>query len=105
MSQSAEKRMGVSDARANMTDVIAEVRLLGTPVVLTRRNKPQAVLVSHDFYEEALRNRALLASLDDQASEVKAGPTEEAQQRARVIWEALEAATDDVNAARTISES
>lgn len=63
MSQPAEKRMGVSDARANMTDVIAEVRLLGTPVVLTRRDKPQAALVSVDFYEQAKTNAALVSQL------------------------------------------
>ncbi|MFG3276193.1 type II toxin-antitoxin system Phd/YefM family antitoxin [Streptomyces luteogriseus] len=60
MSQPAEKRMGVSDARANMTDVIAEVRLLGTPVVLTRRDKPQAVLVPVEAYEEAKASRRLV---------------------------------------------
>lgn len=48
-----EQRMGVSEARANLTEVIAKVRLLGQRVVLTRREKPQAVLVSHDFYERA----------------------------------------------------
>lgn len=46
--------MGVSDARANLTDVIARVRLLQQRVILTRREKPQAVLVSHEFYERAL---------------------------------------------------
>jgi prevent-host-death family protein len=51
------KRMGVSDARANMTEVIAEVRLLGTPVVLTRREKAQAVLVSVGEYEQTLALR------------------------------------------------
>lgn len=60
MSQPAEKRMGVSDARANMTDVIAEVRLLGTPVVLTRRDKPQAALISVEDYEEAKAKRRLV---------------------------------------------
>ncbi|MFI0233107.1 type II toxin-antitoxin system Phd/YefM family antitoxin [Streptomyces sp. NPDC017086] len=63
MSQPAEKRMGVSDARANMTDVIAEVRLLGTPVVLTRREKPQAVLVSVEAYDEAKTLRRVVEKL------------------------------------------
>jgi len=54
MSES-DVRMGVSDARANMTEVIAEVRLLGRSVVLTRRDKPQAVLVPVDWYERAKR--------------------------------------------------
>lgn len=51
--------MGVSDARANMTDVIAEVRLLGRPVVLTRRETPQAVLVSVADYEQTKMLRKL----------------------------------------------
>ena len=54
MTQSLEARMGVSDARQNLTDVIARVRLLQERVVLTRRDKPQAVLVSPEFYERAL---------------------------------------------------
>lgn len=54
MATSDEERMGVSEARANLTEVIARVRLLGQRVVLTRRDKPQAVLVSYDFYERAL---------------------------------------------------
>lgn len=45
--------MGVSDARANLTEVINKVRLLGQCVVLTRREKPQAVLVSPEWYERA----------------------------------------------------
>lgn len=53
MAKSDEERMGVSDARANLTEVIAKVRLLGQRVVLTRRDKPQAVLVSPDWYERA----------------------------------------------------
>lgn len=64
MSQPAEKRMGVSDVRQNMTEVIAEVRLLGTPVVLTRREKPQAALVSVDFYEQALSDRRRVLALE-----------------------------------------
>lgn len=37
--------MATSDARANLSDVIAAVRLLRRCVFLTRRDKPQAVLV------------------------------------------------------------
>lgn len=49
-----EIRMGVSDARANLTEIIARTRLREETVVLTRREKPQAVLVSPDFYGRAL---------------------------------------------------
>ncbi|MEU6012056.1 type II toxin-antitoxin system Phd/YefM family antitoxin [Streptomyces sp. NPDC047453] len=53
MSESDELRMGVSEARANLTEVIARTRLLGVRVILTRRDKPQAVLVSPEWYERA----------------------------------------------------
>lgn len=53
MSKSGETAMGVSDARANLTEVIARVRLLDQQVVLTRREKPQAVLVSPEWYDRA----------------------------------------------------
>ncbi|MFG2269097.1 type II toxin-antitoxin system Phd/YefM family antitoxin [Streptomyces chartreusis] len=64
MPEPAELRMGVSDARANLTEVIAKVRLLGQRVVLTRREKEQAVIVSPDFYRQALDDRARLESLE-----------------------------------------
>jgi prevent-host-death family protein len=105
MTTSGEERMGVSEARANLTEVIAKVRLLGQQVVLTRREKPQAALVSPDFYEQSLRDRAVIEHLERQASEVVAGPEPESQRRARVVWEALESAESDVNAARNIAES
>lgn len=54
MATSDEVHMGVSEARANLTEVINKVRLLGQRVVLTRRDKPQAVLVSPEWYERAL---------------------------------------------------
>lgn len=54
MSQSVEVQVGVSDARNNLTEVIARVRLRAEHIVFTRREKPQAVLVSHDFYRRAL---------------------------------------------------
>lgn len=54
MSQSLEVQMGISDARANLTEVIARVRLREERIVLTRREKRQAVLVSPAFYERAL---------------------------------------------------
>ncbi|MFI1954830.1 type II toxin-antitoxin system Phd/YefM family antitoxin [Streptomyces xinghaiensis] len=54
MNESQEAEMGISDARANLTEVVARVRLREERIVLTRREKPQAVLVSADFYRRAL---------------------------------------------------
>ena len=93
----AAKQMGVSDARANMTEVIAEVRLLGTPVVLTRRDKPQAALVPVEFYERALHDRALIEALRERAEEAKAGTAPGDQSKARILWEALHYSEGYVN--------
>ncbi|MEU2487115.1 type II toxin-antitoxin system Phd/YefM family antitoxin [Streptomyces sp. NPDC012617] len=73
MSQSQEVQMGVSDARANLTEVIAKVRLLGQRVIFTRRDKPQAVLVSHEFYVQALADRAALGGETAPPSQQQAG--------------------------------
>lgn len=92
MSQPAEKRMGVSEARANMTEVIAEARLLGTPVVLTRRDKAQAALVSVDFYEQALRDRAIIDELHRRTETPGAGAHSYDAVTSRTIREALHSA-------------
>jgi prevent-host-death family protein len=62
--------MGVSDVRANMTEVIAEVRILGAPVVLTRRETPQAVLVSVADYEQTKLLRRLADALKDRDADL-----------------------------------
>ena len=63
MSEREFREIGVSDARANMTDVIAEARLLNVDFVLTRRDKPQAVLISVKRHNQALEHAALVAQL------------------------------------------
>lgn len=64
--------MGVSDARANMTEVIAEVRLLGQPVALTRRDKPQAMLISMDRWKTAVLDAEVRPFHDDVVRRLKA---------------------------------
>jgi prevent-host-death family protein len=70
MSESKVRELGVSEARANMTEVIAEARLLDVDFVLTRREKPQAVLVSVKRYEEAKRLRRLVDLLKKEDAEL-----------------------------------
>ncbi|WP_330342611.1 type II toxin-antitoxin system Phd/YefM family antitoxin [Streptomyces sp. NBC_00557] len=96
MSQPAEKRMGVSDARANMTDVIAEVRLLGTPVVLTRREKPQAVLVSVDAYDEAKTMRRVVEMLKAEDADLYEELLAKARVKGRTVKLHRRKAEDDV---------
>lgn len=62
--------MGVSDVRANMTEVISEVRILGAPVILTRRDKPQAVLVSVADYEHTKSLRRLADLLKERDADL-----------------------------------
>lgn len=45
--------MATSDARANLSDVIASVRLLRRCIYLTRRDKPQAALVPVELADAA----------------------------------------------------
>lgn len=96
MSQPAEKRMGVSDVRANMTDVIAEVRILGAPVVLTRREKPQAVLVSVDAYEKAKADRRLVDLLKKEEPDVYEALLAKAELKRRVVRRPRRRLEDDV---------
>lgn len=96
MSKSGIRQLGISEARANMTEVIAEVRLLGKPVVLTRRDKPQAALVSVGFYEQALRDRALIELLQQRAAEGQAGDTASARLKGEDLYVALARAERDI---------
>lgn len=96
--------MGISDARANLTEVIAEVRILGRPLVLTRREKPQAVLISVDFYEQARHDRAKLeavqAYLDELGTDTERADVMNIR---RVVFETLELA--DRRAAETVARA
>jgi PHD/YefM family antitoxin component YafN of YafNO toxin-antitoxin module len=63
MSQSDVRYMGVSEVRANMTEVIAEARLLDVDFVLTRRDTPQAVLISVKRYGSAKVEHGIVEQL------------------------------------------
>jgi|SRR5690349_12716902 len=89
MTTSGEERMGVSEARANLTEVIAKVRLLGQRVVLTRRDKPQAALVSHEFYEQALRDRSVIVLLRERAEAAADNEHEMVRDHARFVMDWL----------------
>jgi prevent-host-death family protein len=71
MSESGIRQLGVSEARANMTEVIAEVRLLGKPVALTRRDKPQAMLISMDRWKQAALDAEVRPFHDDVVRRLK----------------------------------
>lgn len=54
MDMSELRHLGIAEARANLTELAAEVRLLGQPVVLTRRDKPQVAVVPLDMLRRIL---------------------------------------------------
>lgn len=98
------REMGISDARANMTEVIAEVRLLGTPVVLTRRDKPQAVLVSVDQFQQARHDRAKLEAVQAYLDDLGTDATKpDVMNIRRVVFETLDIA--DRRAAENVARS
>jgi prevent-host-death family protein len=90
--------MGVSDARANMTEVIAEARLLDVDFVLTRRDKPQAVLISVKRYEQAIRDRAIIYELHRRTETPGVGATSYDEGKSRTIREALHSSALAVDA-------
>ncbi|WP_225825651.1 type II toxin-antitoxin system Phd/YefM family antitoxin [Streptomyces naphthomycinicus] len=71
MSETGIRQLGVSEARANMTEVIAEVRLLGQPVALTRRDKPQAMLISMDRWKAAVLDAEIRPIYDELVSDLR----------------------------------
>jgi antitoxin (DNA-binding transcriptional repressor) of toxin-antitoxin stability system len=54
----------MTDARAALTPLIREVSWGGRVGAFTERGKRVAMVVPPDFYEQALRDRARLESLD-----------------------------------------
>lgn len=95
MSEPKIRELGVSEARANMTEVIAEARLLDVDFVLTRRDKPQAVLVSVKRHEEATSLRRLAALLKDRDAVLYQELLAQATPKRRVIKRKPAAKSDD----------
>jgi prevent-host-death family protein len=56
--------VSMTDARAALTPFIREVSWGGRAGAFTERGKRVAVVVPPDFYEQALRDRARLESLE-----------------------------------------
>ena len=45
------EQVAISDARANLTEIVANVRLLGKTVILTQRGTPKAAIVPLELLE------------------------------------------------------
>jgi prevent-host-death family protein len=62
--QPKEHRAQIAEARNVLGEVIARARFAGEPTILINRTKEAAVIVSVDFYRQALEDRARLESLE-----------------------------------------
>lgn len=49
----------ISDLQRNYNSLIAKIKTLAQPIILLRRNKPEAVLVSVKSYEDLLEKQRL----------------------------------------------
>jgi antitoxin (DNA-binding transcriptional repressor) of toxin-antitoxin stability system len=48
-------RMGIREIRAGIGERVDAAYFLGEPTIITKNDKPRAVLVSHAWYERACR--------------------------------------------------
>jgi len=58
-----EHRAKIAEARNVLGEVIARARFGGEPTILINRGKEAAVIVSYDFYEQALADRTTVDAL------------------------------------------
>lgn len=100
-----EHRAKIAEARNVLGEVISRARYADEPTILINRNKEAAVVVSHPFYEQALRDRELIEALETRAQVPASDAKPDEKLKARTLREALSAADRDVNAARNIAES
>jgi prevent-host-death family protein len=83
------KRMSVKDARANFADLLAQVRYGQEPVIVERKGRPMAVLISPEqwqHYQDQVRSRFFDAVDQLQALNCDADP----EQVERDVAEAVE---------------
>jgi prevent-host-death family protein len=55
--------VSMTDARANLTPLLRDVRYGGRPGAFTERGKRSAYVVPPEFYEQAVRDRAIIDEL------------------------------------------
>jgi prevent-host-death family protein len=92
--------VSMTDARANLTQLIREVRYGGRSGAFTERGRRSAYVVPSEFYERAVRNAAILEELGGFATIPPDLPPEdhpEVVQRARIVYEALDEAEQRVD--------
>lgn len=79
-------------ARANLTQLLREVRYGKRPGAFTERGERSAYVVPPDFYEQAIRDRAIIDELHRRSEAPGAGAKVYDESTARTIREALHSA-------------
>jgi prevent-host-death family protein len=86
-----EHRAKIAEARNVLGEVISRARYAGEPTILINRGKEAAVIVGPEFYEQAVRDRAIIDELHRRTEPVAdAKPHDEVI--SRTIREALHSA-------------
>ena len=92
-----EHRAKIAEARNVLGEVISRARYANEPTILVNRGKEAAVIVSHPFYEQAKRDRALIELLQRRAEEDQAGDTAHVRLKGEALHVALAAAERDLD--------
>lgn len=92
-----EHRAKIAEARNVLGEVISRARYANESTILINRGKEAAVIVSHPFYEQAKRDRALIELLRRRAEEGQAGDTADARLKGEALHVALTAAERDLD--------
>jgi prevent-host-death family protein len=82
--------VSMTSARANLTQLLRDVRYGKRPGAFTERGERSAYVVPPDFYEQALRDRALIELLRQRAEEAGASAHETVRDHARIVRDFLE---------------
>ncbi|MBC2903188.1 type II toxin-antitoxin system Phd/YefM family antitoxin [Streptomyces cupreus] len=96
--------VSMTSARANLTQLLRDVRYGGRPGAFTERGERSAYVVPPDFYEQALRDRALVELLERRAQRVM-DPDAPVKNHAQALRVELDLARQDVDARLNIAES
>lgn len=83
--------VAMTHARANLTHLLREVRYGKRPGAFTERGERSAYVVPPDFYEQAVRDRAIIDELHRRTQEPGTGDAYDEEQ-SRTIRRAIHAA-------------
>jgi len=84
--------VSMTDARANLTQLLRDVRYGKRPAAFTERGARSAYVVPPDFYEQAIRDRAIIDELHRRTEDRGDFATPHDKAQARSIREALHSA-------------